>query len=180
MRELYQLWSCALNASQIDDITKAALCQPAKDATIFASTETMDNTRISTIRWVSEPWIRDLLWHYVRRANEDAFKVDVENQSEIQFTEYYAEQGGHYDWHHDVHWNGQAAVDRKLSVTVQLSDAVDYEGGDFEFDEVKTNADFKSKGTILVFPSYLRHRVLPVTNGTRRSLVAWFFGPRWK
>ena len=59
-------------------------------------------------------------------------------------------------------------------------DTSEYEGGDFEFDEVKTTADFRSKGTVLVFPSYLRHRVLPVTSGIRRSLVAWFVGPRWK
>ena len=109
-----------------------------------------------------------------------AFNIDVDNQAEMQFTEYHAAQRGHYDWHQDVHWNGQAAADRKISITVQLSDGDDYEGGDFEFDDVKTNADFRSKGTVLVFPSYLRHRVLPVTSGTRRSLVAWFFGPRWK
>ena len=51
---------------------------------------------------------------------------------------------------------------------------------DFEFDEINTNADFKKKGTLLIFPSYLRHRVLPVTSGVRRSLVAWFWGPKWK
>jgi PKHD-type hydroxylase len=97
----------------------------------------------------------------------------------MQVTEYCGEQGGYYHWHHDVQWNGQAVSDRKLSVTVQLSGADEYEGGDFEFDEVKTNADFRSKGTVLVFPSYLRHRIHPVTSGTRCALVAWFFGPRW-
>ena len=81
--------------------------------------------------------------------------------------------------HHDVQWNGQSAFDRKLSVTVQLSDGDEYEGGDVEFDEVKTNADFRSKGTVLIFPSYLRHRIHPITSGTRRALVAWFFGPSW-
>ena len=101
------------------------------------------------------------------KANVDVFNIEVGNKAEMQFTEYNAKQRGHYDWHHDVHWNGQADTDRKLSVTIQLSDTSEYQGGDFEFDEVKTTADFRSKGTVLVFPSYLRHRVLPLTSGTR-------------
>ena len=180
MRELFQLWSASLTDKQIDDIIHTATCQPEQGATIFASSEIVAETRVSTIRWLTDQWVQNLLWHYVRKANNDSFAIDVDNKAEMQFTEYYAEQGGHYDWHQDVHWNGQADTDRKLSVTVQLSDTSEYEGGDFEFDEVKTTADFRSKGTVLVFPSYLRHRVLPVTSGIRRSLVAWFVGPRWK
>jgi len=180
MRELYQLYSSTLNATQIDDIIQAALDQTAADATIFSSAKAMSSIRNSTVRWVPDAWVGDLLWDYVKQANADGFDVNVDNHAEIQFTEYHAAQGGHYDWHHDVHWNGQADFDRKISITVQLTDAGDYEGGDFEFDEVKTNADFRSKGTVLVFPSYLRHRVSPVTSGIRRSLVAWFSGPRWK
>jgi len=180
MRELYQVWSSILTKTEINAIINTALSQPEHHATIFASPEVTANVRISSIRWLSNQWVSDLLWKYVRRANHDAFNIDVDNNAEMQFTEYHAKNGGHYDWHQDVHWNGQSNTDRKLSVTVQLSDANDYEGGNFEFDEVKTNADFRSKGTVLVFPSYLRHRVLPVISGTRRSLVAWFFGPRWK
>ena len=180
MRELYQVWSSSLTRTEIDAIIEAALSQPEHNATIFSSPEVTANVRISSIRWLSHQWISDLLWEYVRKANRDAFNIDVDNNAEMQFTEYHAVQGGHYDWHQDVHWNGQTNNDRKLSVTVQLSDANDYGGGNFEFDEVKTNADFRSKGTVLVFPSYLRHRVLPVISGTRLSLVAWFFGPRWK
>ena len=180
MSELYQVWPSSLTDEQLKNIFDVSLEQPEVDAKIFASQNVVSDVRRSSIRWISSPAIRDLLWSYVRRANYDAFNVDVVNQSEMHYTEYHASQGGHYDWHHDVHWNGQADIDRKLSVTVQLSDADSYEGGDFEFDEVKTNADFRSKGTVLVFPSYLRHRVLPVTQGVRKSLVAWFTGPRWK
>ncbi len=179
MRELYQVWPSALNAQQVDKITKIGLQCPMEDATLFSSTEILEGVRSCTVRWIEDQWIQSLLWPYVSQANEKGFQVAVERRSEMQLTEYTAHQGDHYDWHHDVHWNGQSAYDRKLSITVQLSDPDDYEGGDFEFDEVKTNADFRSKGTILVFPSYLRHRIHPVTSGTRRALVAWFFGPRW-
>ena len=104
----------------------------------------------------------------------------AECRAEMQVAEYSAEGGGHYGWHHDVEWNGQGGRDRKLSVTVQLSAPTDYVGGDFDFEEVKTTANFRAKGTVLVFPSYLRHAIHPVTAGTRKALVAWFLGPRWR
>ena len=180
MRKLYQVWSSSLTDDHVKNIIDTARHQPELDAKTFASKEVVSNIRVSSIRWISSPEINELLWSYVRQANFDAFNIDVDNNSEIQYTEYHASQGGHYDWHHDVHWNGHSDRDRKLSVTVQLSDADSYQGGDFEFEELKTNADFRSKGTVLVFPSYLRHRVLPVSVGMHQSLVAWFAGARWR
>jgi PKHD-type hydroxylase len=77
---------------------------------------------------------------------------------------------------------------RKLSVSVQLSHGTDYEGGDMEFTDLPldqshkelniwTNKEFRKKGTVIVFPSFIRHRVTPVTEGTRYSAVAWINGP---
>ena len=180
MRELYQVWPAAIDDIQIQNILDTSLEQPELDAITFASKDVLSHLRVSSIRWVSSPLIQELLWTYVRRANYYAFNIDVENRCEIQYTEYHSSQSGHYSWHQDVHWNGQSDLDRKLSVTVQLSDADSYEGGDFEFDELNTNANFRAKGTVLVFPSYLRHRVLPVSYGMRQSLVSWFKGPRWR
>ncbi len=179
MRELYQVWSSSLSAEQVDQISTMARAQPTEEATVFSSAESMQGIRSCTVRWLDDDWLQSFLWSYVEEANKSGFQVAVEPRAEMQVVEYTAEQNAHYDWHHDVHWNGQSALDRKLSITVQLSGADEYEGGDFEFDEVKTNADFRSKGTVLVFPSYLRHRIHPVTSGTRRALVAWFSGPRW-
>ena len=180
MRELFQVWPSSLTNEQIKSIIDACIDEPELDAKTISSKHVLSDVRVSSIRWISSPEINDLLWSYVRRANYHAFNVDVDNNCEVQYTEYHANAGGHYDWHQDVHWNGQTDSDRKISVTVQLSDADNYQGGNFEFDELKTNADFRSKGTVLVFPSYIRHRVLPVSSGVRQSLVAWFKGPRWK
>ncbi len=179
MRELYRVWPASLSSDEINRIAEIASHHPKQDATVFSSAEAMQGIRSCTVRWLEDEWLRSLLWSYVEQANTDGFGVSVNGQAEMQLTEYSAEHGAHYGWHHDVQWNGQSDLDRKLSVTVQLSDPAHYEGGDFEFDEVKTNADFRSKGTVLVFPSYLRHRIHPITSGTRHALVAWFFGPRW-
>ena len=180
MRELFYVAPSKLTAEQIRRVTEVALSHPAEAATIFASSDAEPSVRACTVRWISDPWIQALLWPYVKAANDAGFQVDVHERAEIQFVEYSAQDGAHYDWHQDVQWYGQTGQDRKLSVTVQLSKTEDYEGGDLEFEDVQTSADFRSQGTVLVFPSYLRHRVHPVTSGIRYALVAWFFGPRWR
>ena len=38
----------------------------------------------------------------------------------------------------------------------------------------------KARGTLVAFPSYVMHRVTPVTSGTRKSLVAWVAGPKFR
>ena len=179
MREMYQVWPASLTPGQVEQIIDIARHQPAQEATVFSSAESMQAIRSCTLRWLDDEWLRALLWQYVEQANTRSFGVAVERRCEIQLVEYVASQNAGYDWHHDVQWNGQSGLDRKLSVTVQLSESDEYEGGDFEFEELKTNTDFRSKGTVLVFPSYLRHKIHPITSGTRRALVAWFFGPRW-
>ena len=179
MRQNWQQWEVGLSDSTINQIIAEAEQQPASDATIFADNEVNSDIRTSTVRWIERHWVRDILWEYVKRANVDAFGVDVLNHAEMQFTEYHADNNGHYDWHHDVSWESFKNGDRKISITVQLSDPNEYEGGEFQFNEVESPTS-KYKGSVLVFPSYLQHRVLPVTKGIRRSLVAWFYGPRWK
>ena len=109
----------------------------------------------------------------------------------IQFTKYKENQfyGWHcdsadkpYDLPDDLHRHGKI---RKLSVTVSLSDETEYEGGDFEFD-FRNNDDgsnqpqickeIRPKGSVVVFPSFVWHRVKPVTSCIRHSLVIWNLG----
>lgn len=184
MRDVWQLFRSALSPETVQQIIACGEAEEAHTATVSNQRQFREQVRSSTVRWVGDQWIRDKLWEFVKHANINAFGVDVMNVAELQFTEYHATENGHYDWHHDIHWQQDGDLktnaDRKLSITVQLSDPSEYRGGEFEFEECPTPADARAKGTILVFPSYLRHRVLPVTSGTRKSLVAWFHGPRWR
>ena len=180
MRELYQIFPSAFSDNQINKILEIVSNQSLLDASTFSSKTPLDKIRKSKICWLSEDWIKNLLWEYILKINSNAFKIKVENNAEVQFTEYRFDENGHYDWHHDVNWNGQLDIDRKISLTVQLSNENEYDGGNFEFEELETNANFKLKGTIIIFPSYLRHRVTPITSGVRKSLVAWFSGPQWR
>ena len=180
MRQQFHIWQSALSKEQIIEILNLVDNNSLLNAPVFSSSKSIQKKRSSKIYWINESWVQKLLWEYILEANKKTFHVDVINKSEIQFTEYRSHEGGKYDWHHDVNWNAQEGLDRKLSISIQLSDKTDYLGGDFEFEEINSSMDFKGIGTIIIFPSYLRHRVTKVTSGTRRSLVAWFYGPSWK
>lgn len=125
----------------------------------------------------------------VNEANDQWFGVRYNPQGarSLQFSIYRgdAEGGGHfYNTHQDTSLiSADSPTQRKLSVVVQLSDADEYEGGDFEMHYVKAHppADsIRKRGTVLIFPSLLLHRVTPVTSGVRYSLVGWYVGPPWK
>ena len=141
--------------------------------------------RRSRIIWLSDQqWLKDYLYDsWIMEANREAFNVDVLKCCDIQYTEYHGSDQGHYDFHKDVFWEENKQFDRKLSLTIQLSEPTDYEGGDFELHPMygkEMPVESKWYGSVLVFPSYLEHAVKPVTSGVRKSLVAWFEGPRWR
>ena len=190
LRNNWQMFTATLDNETIQNILKEA--PPTQVATTFNTkdfdvsqddnVDQMSSIRSSQVSWLSNnPWVKEMLYFYVDLANQAAFNVNINNKAEIQYTEYHASQGGHYDMHHDIDWNRNDGKDRKLSVTVQLSDPSEYEGGAFEFSETQspTPEASKPKGTVLVFPSYLQHKVNPITKGVRKSLVAWFEGPKW-
>lgn len=152
----------------------------------FEGASSNDDYRRSEIRWVNaaqSPDIKNILWSYVELANRNAFGFDVNFLNDIQFTTYQSSTNDKYDWHIDTFWANPTTYDRKLSIIIQLSDPSEYTGGNFEFDpqyEQPNAAALKKKGTVLVFPSFLSHRVTPVTSGTRKSLVAWAEGPSFR
>lgn len=188
MREQQWLFFRAhLTTDYVDELCKhIERTYESQDASVgFNKEAKKTDYRESEVRWLNvnrEKNMTDLLWSYVDRANRDSFDVDVRYLNEVQYTTYHGTKKGHYDWHHDVDFRNSQPYHRKLSMTVQLSDPSEYEGGEFEFDGDidPLPPEHKEKGTVLVFPSFYRHRVKPVTKGTRKSLVAWFEGPHWR
>jgi len=123
-------------------------------------------------------WIFERLRSAIVGVNESYFKFDLTSLEQgLQFTRYEAPTQ-HYSWHID---RGMDVGIRKLSLSIQLSDPEEYEGGDLELsfggDPVVAP---KQKGLIALFPSYVLHRVTPVTKGTRYSLVCWVSGPPFR
>lgn len=156
----------------------------AEDGRIGGSIENSE-IRESEVRWVSgDSELRNVIWNYANAANADSFGFDlVQNMFAIQHTTYYGKDNGHYGWHEDIKWIGDNHYSRKLSMSIQLCDPSEYEGGKFEFEidgQIVSPDGFEKKGSILVFPSFLKHRVTPVTKGTRKSIVSWVEGPNFR
>ena len=86
----------------------------------------------------------------------------------------------HYDWHVDSFNPDEFGNQRKLSAVLILSNPEDYEGGLLEIKDLDTPLPKLPKGSIIVFPSVLPHRVTVVTSGVRFTAVAWAMGPAFR
>jgi PKHD-type hydroxylase len=139
--------------------------------------------RQSEIGWIEfqegTQWIFDKLAYYALDANKEMnwnFNL-MGFGDEMQYTKYYGTNKGHYSWHGDV---GPGVSHRKLSLVLQLTDPSEYEGGELEISiGSRTLTVPKVKNSLAVFPSFVLHRVLPVTQGERRSLVTWISGQNY-
>lgn len=86
----------------------------------------------------------------------------------------------HYVWHRDTLSIPAKGSERKLSFSIQLSDPGSYVGGDLEFLPELTSPFKRNQGNILIFPSYLTHRITPMTEGVRYVIVGWIHGPEFR
>lgn len=189
MNQIWQYWQGAISPEKIKLILDVAQTYPVTGASLgFDGSTSNNNQRSSELRWVDtmDPkatFIIDLLWYFAREANKNAFGFDIDYIPEVQFTSYSAEANGKYDWHYDTFWANPTVYDRKLSIVIQLSDSDSYTGGNFQFDSQLPQPPeeaIRTKGTVIVFPSFLLHRVTPVLSGTRNSLVTWVQGPKFR
>lgn len=144
-----------------------------------------DDIRKSDIAWFSpdgdERWLFERVSECVNDINGKYFGYNLTGFEGIQFTKYSADLvkgGGYYGSHKDSKLLPGGTI-RKLSFTIQLCDAASYSGGDVVLYDSFTDRVSLSKtaGSITFFPSYTIHEVLPVTGGTRYSLVGWACGP---
>ena len=161
--------------------------------------ETLKVKRNSKIVWLDEPWIYKAIQPFVHTANRNAgwnFQWDWSERA--QFTQY--KKGMHYNWHRDSlagPYTSEEAIQfvgkiRKLTSVLVLSDPSEYKGGELEFQfqaedpqfnkgrKIKVANEVAPKGSIIVFPSFVWHRVKPVTKGVRYSMPTWHIGYPFK
>lgn len=142
-----------------------------------------DSVRKSKIKWIhhniESHWLYEKLIGMAVEANDTLWKFDLHGVIDsIQFTEY-EEDGGHYDWHMDI---GPNTINhRKISMVIQLSEADDYDGGELVlWNSNDTTIAPKGIGNVMIFPSFMLHKVTPMVKGTRKSLVLWIGGGSYK
>jgi PKHD-type hydroxylase len=115
-----------------------------------------------------------------RRVNDAFWRYNIEGWEPFQYGEYRADKNGHYTWHIDTSARFNGGHVRKLSFSLGLSHRHEYEGGNLEIKYGCKPFEYKiGKGEMVVFPSFLLHRVTPVTKGVRKTLVGWGRGPNF-
>lgn len=176
----YYYFTNVFSNEEIEEIIKAGESQPKIKATTVGDdvSQKVSEYRVSDISWIPniEPtnWIFNRIADLAIKANSEMWNFDIwDYQDDLQYTSYYG-NGGHYDWHADL---GVGISNRKLSVVLQLSNADEYEGGELQMNTGGSIINVpKEKGLICFFPSFVLHRVTPLSSGLRRSLVTWLCG----
>ena len=139
-------------------------------------------TRTSHISWIpfnKMPEMYATLERVIHQTNGNHFGFEnIKLTEPAQYTEY--PEGGFYDWHIDSDVNcAKEPPVRKISMTCLLSPDNEFEGGGLELMSEGKVAKPK-QGQAIFFASFIRHRVIPITKGTRKSLVMWFGGTPFK
>jgi PKHD-type hydroxylase len=172
-------WADVFTPEECDSIIEIG-CRNGLVAATTRGSDT-DSRRNSSVVFLypnlSTEWIFQKLTEAVTTTNQ-FFGFDLTHMMEgIQFTEYHA-PGQNYNWHADC---GPLMATRKLSLTVQLTDPNNYKGGELELNAYGDAIEMdKVRGRAFAFPSWTLHRVKPVTEGVRHSLVVWVTGPPFR
>jgi PKHD-type hydroxylase len=163
-------WS-NLNPAKVGTYGKGVIDASVRETDISWYTRNLDNGHI---------W--EKLAHAATQVNRRFFRYDLTGFYEpAQLGYYNADKKSHYTWHTD--WDvTNMSVPRKLSMVLQLNNPSEFEGGELQ---VKINSDNPTslelrRGRAWFFPSFLLHRVTPITKGERKSLVLWITGPEFK
>lgn len=167
------------DAAECARIVEAGLALPLAGGQVTAAERAPEARRSTVALFPPEPqhgWMLERIAQVVNKFNAELWGFELTGSERMQFSAY--RPGEYYDWHMDLGARGAFAL-RKLSVSVQLNLPDEYEGGGLEVSiGTATTTAGRGLGTVILFPAYAMHRVLPVTRGVRYSLVAWIVGDR--
>jgi len=155
-----------------------------ENATTFGGATSARKGRVAWLPKIQQTkFVYEKIFNLAEKANQENWRFDLIGLLEdCQYTTYESheeESGDFYGCHLDI--DGPSGVKRKVSAVVQLTDPSEYEGGDLEI--YTCDKPFyapKKQGYCLLFPSFLLHKVTPVTKGKRNSLVLWVSGKPFK
>ena len=184
--EPFVIWENGFSKEEIDKIVAAGELSAFNKGQVGAGGGAVIDSAIrdTDIVWLEQNeangWIYEKLSAAAARVNYDKFQFDLVNLQPLQYSKYKLD--GHYSWHYDSGPN--MPEHRKLSVVLGLSDPDSYEGGELQInahgDQNKPHSLKIKRGDLVVFPSFMGHRVTPVTSGERLTLVGWAVGPKFK
>ena len=178
---LFAFWNNAFSKEECQKIINIAKDKGLIKGKTKGVTKDVRDSKVSWLYPIDDmEWVFRRVTDIVLNLNERFFKFDLFGINEgFQFTNYEA-PSGKYGKHVDRSMNIPV---RKLSISIQLTNPEEYEGGELKLydgdDEEAITMD-KTQGTLILFPSYVLHEVMPVTKGERNSLVTWITGKQFK
>ena len=162
-----------------DHVKQHKLLQPAKFISDIPDGDRNPVVRVTEIAWIdtrTNPNLYSTLTAAINKANHDYFNFNLTYLETLQYSVY--PPGGHYKCHTDAALKGQNGDSRKLSFSIGLNNEDEYQGGELEIWTGGDNKIFKlHKFEMVLFPSWIPHKVHSITKGTRKSLVGWVHGP---
>jgi len=174
----YAYWEKAFTKEECKTIIDIA----KNKGLIKGTTTGKTDARLSKVSWLYSTddlgWVFKKITDIVLNLNDRFFQFDIFGLNEgLQFTNYKA-PSDKYKKHIDREVD---SVIRKLSLSIQLTDPKEYQGGELLLYENEKGIEMKKEqGTLILFPSYTLHEVKPVTKGERNSLVSWVTGKQFK
>jgi PKHD-type hydroxylase len=181
----FQVWENAFTPEELDRVTAYGDRQALTRGTVLSDGPEITYESLRIVREaILAPnaeiaWLYERMERVIRALNHQVYKFDLMGFAEpFRYMVYHGNEGGHFGWHVD---NGRQANARKLSATLQLTEAGAYEGCDLElFGTHQPEKASRTRGAVTIFPSYVLHRVTPIQTGTRKALVAWSTGPNFR
>lgn len=176
--------AAAFSNAECDRILAQAATVTPEEAKLVGQNKD-HNIRRADLVWLDNVadtgWVMDLIIDQVRVANRENFDFDIREFSEsVQVAHYDGAREGHFDWHSDI-GDGRIASKRKLTLVAQLSEPEAYVGGALQvMPSSHTITAERTRGTVTIFPSFMLHRVTPVTQGSRVSMTVWAHGPAFR
>lgn len=183
-----------LDKEKVQDIVR--ICDPSDQGirqgkTVYGSNPNIIDYKYTTFFEDAVPHSNEII-ETVLKKNEELFRLNIDKMMKFQYIIY--DKDSHFEWHPDGPFSfnlgegfelPEDVTYRKLTLVMMLTPHEEYQGGEFQLFEPQTHPanalmSFKmDAGEAILFPSFMMHKVAPVQSGQRRTLVAWFCGPRW-
>lgn len=180
-------WSYLDNLFNSEELKKIIKYGSSKN---LQNTQSLKEKNNNNPQWFKTPYNEENSWFWnkfsdgIEYLNNKYYNYNVWGFDNIQYTEYNKQNRGNYPWHTDMcfgkHTEKQMSL-RKLSAVLLLND--DFKGGNFQINDGSFDAEINvplKAGTLIVFPPFVIHRVTPITEGIRKTLITWCIGPKFK
>jgi len=180
-------WQGLFSTDELDALVRLGDGLGMEKAELSGGGAGYENIRATQVAWVPRGPQTEALYRRMEEAilhiNARFFRFDLSGLAKFQYAIYGGSEGGHFDWHKDY---GRDPADpgqepRKVTVSLQLSEASDYEGCDLQLRAGnQIDAAPRARGSLIAFPANVLHQVTPIRSGIRRALVAWAVGPEFR